>query len=145
MASPTPYDVVHTTAYRVHERVADRYVKGRVFLAGDAAHVNNPLGGMGANGGIHDAMNLAEKLCAVWNGAPLDFMGRYERQRRKVALETVQAQTLRNRQMMNERAPAARRAFQHELRRIVADVERHRAYVRRTSMLQSLRDLELVE
>jgi len=142
---PRRYDVVHTTAYRVHERVADRYVAGRVFLAGDAAHVNNPLGGMGMNGGIHDAMNLAEKLCAVWNGAPRALMGRYERQRRKVALETVQAQTLRNRQMMNERDPAARRAFQDELRRTVADTDRHRAYVRRTSMLQSLRDLEQVE
>lgn len=142
---PEPYDVVHTTAYRVNERVADRYVAGRVFLAGDAAHVNNPLGGMGMNGGIHDAMNLAEKLCAVWQGAPLELMGRYERQRRKVALETVQAQTLRNRQMMNERDPAARRAYQEELRRTVEDVDRHRAYVRRTSMLQSLRDLEQIE
>ena len=97
------------------------------------------------NGGIHDAMNLAEKLCAVWHGAPLELMGRYERQRRKVALETVQAQTIRNRQMMNERDPVARRAYQEELRRTVEDVERHRAYVRRTSMLQSLRDLEQVE
>ena len=69
----------------------------RVFLAGDAAHLNNPLGGMGMNGGIHDALNLAEKLTKVWKGAPLDSMGRYERQRRKAALEAVQAQTLRNR------------------------------------------------
>ena len=89
--SGVPYTVVHKTAYRVHERVAARYVGGRIFLAGDAAHVNNPLGGMGMNGGIHDAMNLTEKLAKIWHGAPLDLMGRYERQRRKVAVETVQA------------------------------------------------------
>jgi len=138
------YDIVHATAYRVHERVADRYVAGRIFLAGDAAHVNNPLGGMGMNGGIHDAVNLSDKLVAVWNGAPLESMGRYERQRRKVALETVQAQTLRNRRMMAERDPQARRAHHDELRRTVADPKKHRDFLMRSSMIQSLRDLENV-
>jgi len=138
------YDIVHRTAYRVNERVAANYVVGRVFLAGDAAHVNNPLGGMGMNGGIHDAMNLADKLTQVWNGSDLAVMGRYERQRRKVALETVQAQTLRNRRMLNERDPAARAAYHDELRAIEADPEQHRAYVMRSSMIQSLRDLEAV-
>ena len=135
---------MHKTAYRVHERVAERYVAGRVFLAGDAAHVNNPLGGMGMNGGIHDAINLASKLAEVWRGAPVELMGRYERQRRKVALDTVQAQTMRNRQMLRERDPAARRAFHDDLRATVADAERHRAYVMRSSMLQSLQDLDQV-
>jgi 3-(3-hydroxy-phenyl)propionate hydroxylase len=139
------YEIIHKTDYRVHERVADRYVAGRVFLAGDAAHLNNPLGGMGMNGGIHDAMNLAEKLAKVWNGASIDLMGRYERQRRKVAIETVQAQALRNRKILNERDPEARRAQYDELRGIVADEDKHRAYVRRSSMIQSLRDLEQVE
>ena len=143
-ANPAGYDVVHKTAYRVHERVAERYVAGRVFLAGDAAHVNNPLGGMGMNGGIHDAINLASKLAEVWRGAPVELMGRYERQRRKVALDTVQAQTMRNRQMLRERDPAARRAFHDDLRATVADAERHRAYVMRSSMLQSLQDLDQV-
>ena len=115
-----------------------------LFLAGDAAHVNNPLGGMGMNGGIHDAVNLATKLAEVWAGAPLELMGRYERQRRKVALDTVQAQTLRNRQMLRERDPDARRAFHDELRATVDDPARHRAYVMRSSMLQSLQDLEQV-
>ncbi len=139
-----PYEVAHKTAYRVHERVADRYVHGRIFLAGDAAHLNNPLGGMGMNGGIHDAVNLAEKLSAVWRGADLSLMDRYERQRRKVALETVQAQALRNRAILNERDPAKRRAHHDELRATAADPARHRAYVLRSSMIQSLRDLESV-
>lgn len=143
--SDTPYEVVHKTAYRVHERVADRYLAGRIFLAGDAAHINNPLGGMGMNGGIHDAVNLTGKLAKVWHGAPLDGMGRYERQRRKVAIETVQAQTLRNRQILNTTDTDQRRAYYDELRATVADPARHKAYVMRSSMLQSLRDLETVD
>ena len=103
----TPFEVAHVTAYRVHERVAERYrVQGRVLLAGDAAHINNPLGGMGMNGGIHDAMNLAEKLNrGVARRRALELMQRYERQRRKVAIETVQAQALRNRQILNDHRP----------------------------------------
>ena len=141
----TPYDVRHRTAYRVHERVAEKYVVGRVMLAGDAAHVNNPLGGMGMNGGIHDALNLAEKLTAVWHGAPVESMGRYERQRRKVALEVVQQQALRNRSILNQKNPETRNAFLDDLRATVADPGRHRAHLLRTSMIQSLRDLESVE
>lgn len=144
VASDLPYVVEHTTAYRVHERVANRYLAGRVFLAGDAAHINNPLGGMGMNGGIHDAMNLAEKLTAVWRGAPLETMQRYERQRRKVAIETVQAQALRNRSQLNETDPLKRRTVYDELRRTADDPQRHFDYLMRSSMLQSLRDLEQV-
>ena len=144
VATPGGYEVRHRTAYRVHERVAASYVHGRVFLAGDAAHINNPLGGMGMNGGVHDAFNLAEKLAQVWRGAELATMGRYGRQRRKVALDVVQAQALRNRQMLNQRDPAARRAYHDELRATVADPARHRAYLLRSSMIQSLRDLETV-
>jgi 3-(3-hydroxy-phenyl)propionate hydroxylase len=143
-ATGTDYELMHRTAYRVHERAADRYVVGRVFLAGDAAHVNNPLGGMGMNGGIHDAVNLAEKLIAVWRGAPMETMGRYERQRRKVALEVVQQQALRNRAVLNQRDPDLRCAWHDELRVTEADPARHRAYLLRSSMIQSLRALEAV-
>lgn len=137
-----PYKIAHKTAYRVHERVADAYVHGRIFLAGDAAHLNNPLGGMGMNGGIHDAVNLTEKLARVWRGADIGLMGRYERQRRKVAIETVQAQALRNRAILKEKNPEKRRAHHDELRATAADKDRHFAYVMRSSMIQSLRNLE---
>lgn len=140
----SPYPIEHVAAYRVHERVAEKYVHGRVFLAGDAAHLNNPLGGMGMNGGIHDAMNLTDKLAQVIGGADPALMDRYERQRRKVALETVQATTLRNRRMMSETDPAARAAYHDELRGIVADRTKHRDHLMRASMIQSLRDLEAV-
>ena len=139
-----PYEIAHKTAYRVHERVAEAYVHGRIFLAGDAAHLNNPLGGMGMNGGIHDAVNLSEKLAQVWRGADPSLMGRYERQRRKVAIETVQAQALRNRAVLNETDPEKRRAYHDELKATVADPQKHRAYVLKSSMIQSLRDLDEV-
>ena len=144
-ANPAGYEIRHRTAYRVHERVAETYAKGRVFLAGDAAHINNPLGGMGMNGGVHDAFNLAEKLSCVWRGeADVSLMGRYSRQRRKVALDVVQQQALRNRQLLNQRDPAVRRAYHDELRGIAADPAKHHAHLLRSSMIQSLRDLEAV-
>ncbi|MEX0346344.1 MAG: FAD-dependent oxidoreductase [Rhizobiaceae bacterium] len=143
--SQEPYEVVHKTAYRVHERVAEKYVHGRIFLAGDAAHLNNPLGGMGMNGGIHDAINLTDKLVQVWNGAPPDLIDRYERQRRKVAIETVQTQALRNRRILNETDPEKRQAYYDDLRATADDPERHKAFVMRSSMIQSLRELENVE
>lgn len=139
------YEVTHRTAYRVHERVASTYVNGRILIAGDAAHVNNPLGGMGLNGGVHDAFNLAEKLAAVIKGAPPETLERYSRQRRKIALDVVQQTTLRNRAILNAREPEARRAYYDELRRIAGDPAKHREYVMRTSMIQSLRDSEKIE
>jgi 2-polyprenyl-6-methoxyphenol hydroxylase-like FAD-dependent oxidoreductase len=139
-----PYQVTHRTAYRVHERVASTYVKTRLLIAGDAAHVNNPLGGMGLNGGIHDAFNVAEKLVAVIRGGPLEMLERYSRQRRRVALDVVQQTSLRNRAILNAREPEARKAYYDELRRIAEDPEKHRNYVMRTSMIQSLRDVEMV-
>jgi 3-(3-hydroxy-phenyl)propionate hydroxylase len=144
VASDQPFEVVHKTAYRVHERVAQRYVEGRVILAGDAAHLNNPLGGMGMNGGIHDAMNIGEKLEAIWKGGDPALLGRYERQRRKVAIESVQAQAVRNRQILNERDPAKRQAYYDDLRATADDPVRHKQYLMRSSMIQSLRDASAV-
>ncbi|GAA2214424.1 hypothetical protein GCM10009850_098890 [Nonomuraea monospora] len=63
------WDVAHASLYRVHQRVAARFMDGRVLLAGDAAHVNNPLGGLGMNSGIHDAVLMASSLV---NGAATD-------------------------------------------------------------------------
>lgn len=139
--SPEPYQIAHSTAYRVQQRVADRYVAGRVILAGDAAHLNNPLGGMGLNGGIHDALNLAEKLAEIYRGEDAgERLGLYERQRRQVCIDTVQSQSIRKRKMMAAKTPQERRAFHDELRSIVADKAKHHKFVLRTSMIASLRD-----
>ena len=82
-----PYDIVVKAIYRVSQRVAARYREGRAFLAGDAAHINNPLGGMGLNGGIHDALSLTGRLARVWHGAADDrLLDGYEAQRRPEAI-----------------------------------------------------------
>ena len=144
LPSATPYEVVHKTSYRVHERVVAKYVHGRVILAGDAAHLNNPLGGMGMNGGIHDAINLAGKLIEVWRGRDPSYLDLYERQRRKVALETVQTQALRNKQILSERDPEKREAFYRELRKTADNPKTAFEYLMRSSMIQSLRDIEAI-
>lgn len=132
-ARKEPYETVHRTLYSVHQRVATRYRVGRAFLAGDAAHINNPLGGMGMNGGLHDALNLCEKLI---KGENLDL---YEAQRRPVAIEYINANTARNRKLMSERDPAARRRSQDEICRIAADPVAAKAFLMKSSMIETLR------
>jgi len=135
-----PCVLVHRNTYRVHQRVATTFRRGRVLLAGDAAHVNNPLGGMGLNAGIHDAVNLAEKLARVWRGetdeAELD---RYDRQRRQINTEYVQTMTIQNKRTLEERDPEVRRRRHDEMRRTAEDPARARAYLLQTSMIESVR------
>ena len=132
--------VVHTNLYAVHQRVAARYRSGRVLLAGDAAHVNNPLGGMGLNFGLHDAHNLAAKLAEVWHGrAAPELLDRYDRQRRAVAERYLQAQTIANKQTLEEKDEAKRLERQEDMRRTAADPARARAYLLRTAMFEGLR------
>src|SRR6202035_2475308 len=91
------YDIRYKSIYRVHQRVAKTFRDGRVLLAGDAAHLNNPLGGFGLNSGIHDAINLAEKLGRVWRReADASLLDLYVRQRRSATVEQVQALSIRN-------------------------------------------------
>ena len=140
MASVVPgiadYEIAHTTLYKVHQRVAKAFRAGRVFLAGDAAHVNNPLGGMGMNGGIHDALNLTARLVEVWGAAaPPAELDRYERQRRSVTLEYIEKQSITNKRNLEGGNPD----FAAELRRTAADPKRMRNYLIRVSMIASLR------
>ena len=139
VARPAPYQVLQTRPYRIHQRVVDRYRVGRVLLAGDAAHLNSPSGGMGMNGGIHDAFNLAEKLVRVLRGEDPGLLDLYERQRRPVALEQILAQSGRNRARMQERDPQKRLAALRELQAIAADPERALKHLLRTSMIEGLR------
>jgi len=137
------YDTYHRTAYSVHQRVAETYRKGRIFLAGDAAHINNPLGGMGMNGGIHDAVNLSEKLVRVWNGEADDReLDRYDAQRRPIAVDYVQKTTIRNKQMLEETDPEIRKAKHDEMRAMVADPVKAREYLLQSSMITTLREAE---
>ena len=140
-----PYAIAHRSLYHVHQRVAKDFRRGRVFLAGDAAHINNPLGGMGMNGGIQDAFNLVEKLAEVWAGADDRMLDRYTRQRRTVAIEAVQQQTHRNQQIISERDPAVRKRSLDELRRIAADKSSAREYMLRSSMIASMRHAAAIQ
>ena len=137
---PQPYDVLECRPYRVHMRMAASYVIGRVALAGDAAHVNSPAGGMGLNGGIHDAFELAAALAESLRGAPhAPLLDRYDRRRRPIARDEIMAQADRNRSRMRERDPARRRALLTDLQAIAADPARLRAHLLRTSMIDGLR------
>ncbi|MDH2237447.1 FAD-dependent monooxygenase [Pigmentiphaga sp. GD03639] len=136
---PAPYRTIHRTIYRVHQRVAARFRHGRILLAGDAAHINNPLGGMGMNGGLHDAFNLSDKLIEVLRGGDPALLDRYERQRRSIAIEYINAGTAQNKKHLEERDPAARRQHLDQLRRTAADPGLARTYLRQSSMLDALR------
>ena len=139
----TPYDVVHRNAYRVHQRVAKTYNLGRIAIAGDAAHVNNPLGGMGLNGSVHDAVNLGDKLATLWKGeAGPEVLDLYTRQRRGPQFEYVQRITIENKRFITERDPAQRRARQDEMRRIGADKKLAYEYLLNSSMIAMVRKAE---
>jgi 3-(3-hydroxy-phenyl)propionate hydroxylase len=134
------FDIPYRSAYRVHQRVAKQFRIGRVLLAGDAAHVNNPLGALGLNGGIHDAINLAEKLGRILRGeADAALLDLYERQRRLTNIEYVQAMSIRNKRTLEERDPLVRRQRLDELRATAADPQRAREHLLNTSMIASVR------
>jgi len=133
------FPVVHRNLYEVHQRVASSYRDGRILLAGDAAHINNPLGGMGMNFGFHDVFNLTEKLAEIWfrNGDE-NLLDLYDRQRRTVAEEYLQRQTIENKKNLENKNPEAREAFHSELREIVADRDKARTYLRRAAMIEGI-------
>ena len=136
----TPYDIAHRNLYDVHQRVASRYNEGRIFVAGDAAHINNPLGGMGMNFGFHDAFNLTDKLAQVMlDGAGEDLFDIYDRQRRTVAQEYLQRQTIENKRNIEQKDRAMQAAFYDDLRAIVADRDKLRSYLLRVAMIEGVR------
>ena len=143
---PVAYEIGHRTLYRVHQRVASTYRVGKVVLAGDAAHINNPLGGMGMNGGLHDAFNLCEKLLAVFEGrAGDDYLDLYDRQRRTVAQQFVQEQSIRNKELMEAKDPDLQRKRQAELMHVANDPVLAKKFLLKSSMIQSLRDSAAIQ
>lgn len=140
------YEIRYASIYRVHQRVASAWRVGRVVLAGDAAHLNNPLGGFGLNSGIHDAVNLAEKLGKVWRGeADESALDRYVRQRRAATIEQVQAMSIRNKRLLEERDPAVQRSHMLEMVAVAADPDRARRHLLDTSMIAGLQRAQEVE
>jgi 2-polyprenyl-6-methoxyphenol hydroxylase-like FAD-dependent oxidoreductase len=133
------YEIAHVTLYRVHQRVAKTFCAARVFLVGDAAHINNPLGGMGMNGGIHDAINLTRRMIEVWRKTKPDTeFGRYDRQRRLVTKEHVEKQSIQNKKNLESTGSE----FRERLMQIATDPVQTRDYLLSVSMISSLRRAE---
>ncbi len=140
------YDICGFNLYPVHQRVAKKFRVGRVILVGDSAHVNSPIGGMGLNSGVHDAFNLADKLSRILQGdAEEAELDRYDRQRRHIAVKHTQAQTMRNKRLLEERDPAVRKRNHDELRKSAEDPVLARKFLLRASLLDSLREAEQIE
>ncbi len=134
-----PYEIVEIRPYRIHRRLIDDYRAGRVLFAGDAAHLTSPSGGMGMNGGIHDAVNLTDKLIAVLNqGAPDELFNLYTRQRRPIAQDEILAQSHTNRMRMQQRDPAWRSLEMARLQALIADPVTHREHLLKSSMISGL-------
>lgn len=141
-----PAQLVHRNIYRVHQRVAKAFRSGRIFLAGDAAHVNNPIGGLGLNCGIHDATELVETLTAVvFGGEDADLLNRYERRRRTLNIEFVQQQTVANKKRLEETDPEVRAQRLQDLADIAGDENRMRQFLRRTSLLESVEKAKAID
>jgi 3-(3-hydroxy-phenyl)propionate hydroxylase len=130
--------LLHRKLYRVHQRVAATFRSGRVFLAGDAAHVNNPIGGLGMNCGIHDAVELASVLAEAGPSADEGRLDRYNTRRRPLNIEFIQQQTIANKKRLEEKDPAQRQARAADLAATAADPERHRQFLLRSSLLASV-------
>ena len=143
--NPDGHVIEEIRPYRIHMRIVDNYRKGRIALAGGAAHLNSPSGGMGMNGGIHDAVELVNALTDIMNGASLDLLDRYTRRRRPIAEQEILSQADRNRARMQERDPARRREMLTELQAIAADPDKAREHLLRTSMIAGLRRAEAIQ
>ena len=145
VARPQRYDIIEKRPYRVHQRIVPRYGDGRVWLAGDAAHLNSPTGGMGLNGGIHDAFELSAAIIDVMvKGADISRIALYDRRRRPMAREQILAQSDRNRARMRERDDTKRREILAGLQALVRDRNQLYAYMLKTSMIEGLRQAAAV-
>ena len=133
------YEIMHKSIYRVHQRVAASYRVGNIFLAGDSAHINNPLGGMGMNGGIHDAWNLVDKILHRTAQNQDDLFNLYEKQRKTIAIEYVQKSTERNRKMLMANKQSDQEQRNAEWLSIINDKDKTKEYLLESSMFNALK------
>jgi 2-polyprenyl-6-methoxyphenol hydroxylase-like FAD-dependent oxidoreductase len=138
--APVEFDVIQHSIYKVNQRVATSFAWNRVLIAGDAAHMNNPLGGFGMNSGIHDAWSAVDMIEAVRGGADAAKAAEiYGRVRSEACHEFVQANTIKNFKDMQERDREAREARNQMLKALMDDPEAQKQYLRHSSMLTSAR------
>ncbi len=136
------YDIWHRSLYPVNQRVAETYFKGRLVLVGDACHINNPLGGMGMNGGLQDAFCLGEKLVRICTegAAYADEFAHYDRQRKDVAVRFVQEHTIQNKKLMESMDPDVQRKRQQMLMETAADPVKAREFLLERAMINSFKE-----
>ncbi len=135
----------HRVIYRIHQRVATNYRVDRVLLAGDAAHLNNPLGGFGMNSGIHDAWNLCDKLDRILNqGADTVLLDLYEKQRQTVTRDFIQTQSIKNKQRMEHDDEEWLRQDREEIRRICSNDQLRRKFLLDQALFTSLADADRI-
>lgn len=130
--------IVHRNIYNVHQRVAQKFRVGRVMLAGDSSHLNNPIGGLGLNCGIHDAMELVASLEDIRNGADDTRLELYEKRRKTLNVQFIQEQTIANKKRLEEKDPLARQQRLDELRKIEADHQLQKQFLMKSSLLLSV-------
>ncbi len=141
-----PVEVEYRQIYRVHQRVAETFIKGRISIIGDAAHLNNPLGGFGMNSGIHDAWNLTDRLWSILRkDGGGELLGLFDRQRRTVTKSFIQAQTIENMALMEQGAGEATRRRRERMEHIHGDDALRRKYLLRQAMFESLEEAASVQ
>ncbi|GAB3096483.1 FAD-dependent monooxygenase [Aestuariicella hydrocarbonica] len=141
------YHIGHRTLYAVNQRVAETYHQGRMALVGDACHINNPLGGMGMNGGLHDAFNLAERLVRIARQGT-DYQQeftQYDRQRKDLAVRFVQEHTIQNKQLMESTDPYVQAKRQQWLMEMSVDPVKAKEFLLERAMINCVRDSLAVE
>ncbi|MBX2846759.1 MAG: FAD-dependent monooxygenase [Acidiferrobacterales bacterium] len=135
----------HRTIYRVHQRVATKFNHGRIFLTGDSAHLNNPLGGFGMNSGIHDAWNVCEKIVQCLQDTHDEkLFDQFDRQRRKVTHDFIQAQTIQNKALLEHGMAEGQKQRLEQMRESHDDATKRRQFLIKQSMFQSLEDAQAI-
>jgi 2-polyprenyl-6-methoxyphenol hydroxylase-like FAD-dependent oxidoreductase len=119
MPGDEPYEITAISSYRVHNRAAEAFRVGRVLLAGDAAHVCNPIGGLGLTSGLLDGVAVADALAAVLvDGADETVVDQYAHDRRELFLSFTGPTSAENKRRLQESDPQRKQADGERLRRL---------------------------
>jgi 3-(3-hydroxy-phenyl)propionate hydroxylase len=135
------FPIVENTIYKIHQRVAGKFYNGRVVLAGDAAHLNSPMGGLGLNSGIHDATDLSKRLIRIVDGADSQAeLEKYSEVRQKVAVEYVKEISEKNTRVVKEKDADYRLKLQKDMNELANDPVRAKEWILRSAMIASVRE-----
>jgi 3-(3-hydroxy-phenyl)propionate hydroxylase len=136
------FPIVENTIYKIHQRVAGKFYKGRVVLAGDAAHLNSPMGGLGLNSGIHDASDLSKRLIRIISeGANYEAeFEKYSEVRQKVAVEYVKEISEKNTRVVKEKDAEYRLQLQKDMNKVATNPVSAKQWLLRSAMIASVRE-----